>query len=497
MGNDHYDAVYIKDYIQTAGFCQSIAYSLLYEKVFDMKDVSEIVNTMLNSNTFIASNSNNSNNSLRDDHTRRKNSNRYYKSSKNKDVMIESEYKHMLETKITPFAFRVAKSLDPNIYRNIEYDTWIEMRKEMRLGSWYYGDGNLIRGTRCLLKSCEGTLQCYIQDLEKHNDQCVVYITSLAERRVVKYTDLNPEPDAKPWPLPYRFTTRSNTPTSLTNEVIPSNDLNNYSTNIMKDKKEIIKGQIAKGNKSNKKNQGKIGNRNVPALTLPIKTDLNDNNIKNFEGSPLHMQTPEQSFNESTILESQSSTSYQPQTFQQNQPSWIDQISDHQQLCSESTLYNISQDSLFPSPPEMPQWSIITENTPQETIPQPSPVVLLPHTAYSNYFDQQIHHSPLIPVTPLPSMPMYQPVYQNTPVTPLIYTTSQDGAAGGQEVLVMSPQTADSYSRMFPSGYNPPIDMSFLSPPYVFPPAGTPTGYYGAPIDAQGFVFPTPITPQK
>ena len=28
-----------------------------------------------------------------------------------------------------PFPFRVAKSLDPNIYRNIEYDTWHTEKK--------------------------------------------------------------------------------------------------------------------------------------------------------------------------------------------------------------------------------------------------------------------------------------------------------------------------------------------------------------------------------
>lgn len=28
-----------------------------------------------------------------------------------------------------PFPFKVAKALDPTIYRNIEYDTWIEIRR--------------------------------------------------------------------------------------------------------------------------------------------------------------------------------------------------------------------------------------------------------------------------------------------------------------------------------------------------------------------------------
>lgn len=30
---------------------------------------------------------------------------------------------------VAPFPYKVAKALDPNIYRNIEYDTWTEIRR--------------------------------------------------------------------------------------------------------------------------------------------------------------------------------------------------------------------------------------------------------------------------------------------------------------------------------------------------------------------------------
>lgn len=43
---------------------------------------------------------------------------------------------------ITPFPYKVAKALDPNMYRNIEFDSWNEMRKEMKLQNWYNGDSN-------------------------------------------------------------------------------------------------------------------------------------------------------------------------------------------------------------------------------------------------------------------------------------------------------------------------------------------------------------------
>lgn len=30
---------------------------------------------------------------------------------------------------VAPFPFKVAKALDPDMYRNIEYDTWLEVRR--------------------------------------------------------------------------------------------------------------------------------------------------------------------------------------------------------------------------------------------------------------------------------------------------------------------------------------------------------------------------------
>lgn len=37
--------------------------------------------------------------------------------------------KELLNYGITPFPYKVAKSLDPSIYRNVEYDTWNDQRK--------------------------------------------------------------------------------------------------------------------------------------------------------------------------------------------------------------------------------------------------------------------------------------------------------------------------------------------------------------------------------
>lgn len=37
--------------------------------------------------------------------------------------------KELLDNGITPFPYKVAKALDPDIYRNIEFDVWSELRR--------------------------------------------------------------------------------------------------------------------------------------------------------------------------------------------------------------------------------------------------------------------------------------------------------------------------------------------------------------------------------
>lgn len=53
------------------------------------------------------------------------------------DALLPERYtscvRQLLAEGITPFPYKVAKSLDPSIYRNVEYDTWSEYRKEQRM----------------------------------------------------------------------------------------------------------------------------------------------------------------------------------------------------------------------------------------------------------------------------------------------------------------------------------------------------------------------------
>ncbi|XP_056644408.1 protein ovarian tumor locus-like isoform X2 [Diorhabda sublineata] len=198
MDRDHYDVVYKKEHIEAAGFCQSIVYKTLYENVFGIAKVDEIVHNMLYDKGNIITQA-----ELMMEKKRLE--------SENKELTFEELQEKFnlknLALNIAPFPFKIAKALDPNIYRNIEYDSWGEMRREWRLGEWYHGDNKLILGTKCIYHDIRlnEKFDCYIQEMIKNENMCVIYLTKLAEKRTVKYTDLSPEDDAKPWPLPYRF----------------------------------------------------------------------------------------------------------------------------------------------------------------------------------------------------------------------------------------------------------------------------------------------------
>lgn len=45
--------------------------------------------------------------------------------------------RQLINVGITPFPYKVAKALDPDIYRNTEFDSWNDYRKEMRTKCLY------------------------------------------------------------------------------------------------------------------------------------------------------------------------------------------------------------------------------------------------------------------------------------------------------------------------------------------------------------------------
>lgn len=110
----------------------------MYEKIFDIANVSDIVNGMLYDKTYVISQTEQLtepkkskleiNNNLDfnlislDD---KENSKKGGSSGSSGATTLTATQ----QVKIAPFPFKVAKALDSTIYRNIEYDSWTEVRR--------------------------------------------------------------------------------------------------------------------------------------------------------------------------------------------------------------------------------------------------------------------------------------------------------------------------------------------------------------------------------
>ncbi|KNC26490.1 Protein ovarian tumor locus [Lucilia cuprina] len=260
----HFDSVFTSDYIQEAAICQSICYEILYKDLFKLPDVSFAVEQMLHGPTFenmdYRTETNEEGYSTRlhlsdgrsfeldlphntncilenyklchfhyinfprysDDLQRElKNANNCEEYDKNSLIIqrtaesfLPNKYvscvRQLLQEGITPFPYKVAKALDPNMYRNIEFDSWNEMRKELKLQNWYNGDANFKVGAKChvkLRKSEQDLYTCHIQEIAVDKGQCIVFVEQLGEKRLVPYENLTPLPpdQFKPWTVPYRL----------------------------------------------------------------------------------------------------------------------------------------------------------------------------------------------------------------------------------------------------------------------------------------------------
>uniref|UniRef100_A0A1B6CDN7 OTU domain-containing protein n=1 Tax=Clastoptera arizonana TaxID=38151 RepID=A0A1B6CDN7_9HEMI len=182
----HYDSVYTKQHINNAAFCQSIVYDLLYKGVFELQEVDYAVNKMLRDK------------SARFQHQRDASSflaTGFALRLEMRDSVVN--VKDLLNVGITPFPYKVAKSLDPDIYRNVEYDTWNDYRRSLRFGLTLWNNRELQVGVKCLVKiKPDRTCHAHIQEIQPNKGPVLVFVEELGEKLTVPYESLEllPQP---------------------------------------------------------------------------------------------------------------------------------------------------------------------------------------------------------------------------------------------------------------------------------------------------------------
>lgn len=196
QGN-HYDCVYRAPMLDSSAYCQSIIYGVLYKKVFELgEDVEVAVKKMLYDKAYFK-------------HKKNMTFEQWKESVRfgievnvlpEEEQASASEVATALANKIPPFPFKVAKALDPTIYRNVEFDVWNEAERE-RLRREHLVVPELGPGVKCLVRlintreeNYSASFQAHVQKMEPDRGPITVFIEKLGKMCTVPFESVDPLP---------------------------------------------------------------------------------------------------------------------------------------------------------------------------------------------------------------------------------------------------------------------------------------------------------------
>uniref|UniRef100_A0A914W735 Uncharacterized protein n=1 Tax=Plectus sambesii TaxID=2011161 RepID=A0A914W735_9BILA len=191
----YYDSVNMRSMHEKLGIAQSIVYEMLYEGVFGVskEQIAGAVKLIRNRP-----------HSFSVEHRARTRScatARLGSSSDPGSSELETSNEHGAAGESMdrpPFPFKVAKALDPAIYRNIEYDSWLEQRKgasiEMMLRNQAMtASSPFAPGMHCMLRDGPAIRHGIVQKILDDNGR-TVFFADKGEMRDLAVSDLRPLP---------------------------------------------------------------------------------------------------------------------------------------------------------------------------------------------------------------------------------------------------------------------------------------------------------------
>ncbi|XP_006023795.1 OTU domain-containing protein 4 isoform X1 [Alligator sinensis] len=198
---NHYDVVYPIEYAEKAALCQSVLYELLYHKVFGI-DVNKILEELHAPDVTEESNGSSeiSSESEADDNYKSKTA----AVSDMNGLKSRSGSKH-LKTNGNPTSFtlprKVVKSLNPSVYRNVEYEVWQQSKRDQQKRDFSIAAGMQYSvGDKCKVRlDHNGKLyNAHIQEVCSENGPVVVFVEELGAKHSVSLKSLKPLPQASP-----------------------------------------------------------------------------------------------------------------------------------------------------------------------------------------------------------------------------------------------------------------------------------------------------------
>ncbi|XP_035681098.1 putative bifunctional UDP-N-acetylglucosamine transferase and deubiquitinase ALG13 isoform X3 [Branchiostoma floridae] len=221
---NHYDSVYPKQFQIDAAMCQSLVYELLYKDVFKMDHDIAVVKDMLgNKQQKIRKDSTSESESSPSKNCGSDKPDSELEGSTELDVSTESdksrdnterpnekatqangavEYSKK-DGRRFPLPFKVAKALDPECYRNVEYDTWMDSKKEQQRQDMHLATMmQYAPGDKCQVR-LEGNVKYYmahVQEVQAESGPVTVFIEELGEKHTVPVKNLKPITQVPPVP---------------------------------------------------------------------------------------------------------------------------------------------------------------------------------------------------------------------------------------------------------------------------------------------------------
>ncbi|OXB75410.1 UNVERIFIED_CONTAM: hypothetical protein H355_010612 [Colinus virginianus] len=215
-GNGHYDSVYTKQFQANAAICQAVLYEILYKDVFlmDEEELRSAVEmfrsgSKKNRNSGCVESEDTNFDCLHEKVPRNPPGKRGDDWGGNDtDNPVEDKFRQGTEEAKTPenssrmpFPYKVLKALDPEIYRNVEFDVWLDSRKELQKTDYMVFAGRqYYLGDKCQVRLDPGGkyYNAHIQEVGQDGNTVTVFIEELAEKHTVPLASLKPVTQVAP-----------------------------------------------------------------------------------------------------------------------------------------------------------------------------------------------------------------------------------------------------------------------------------------------------------
>ncbi|XP_071614332.1 UDP-N-acetylglucosamine transferase subunit ALG13 [Heliangelus exortis] len=214
--NGHYDSVYTKQFQENAAICQAVLYEILYKNVFGM-DEEELRSAVevfrsgskKNRNSGSVGNEDANFDCLHEKVSQNPSEKRVDDWEGNDtDNPQEDKFKQGTEEEKppenpskVPVPYKVLKALDPEIYRNVEFDVWLDSRKELQKTDYMVFAGRqYYLGDKCQVRLEPGGkyYNAHIQEVGQDGSTLTVFVEELAEKHTVPLDNLKPVTQVAP-----------------------------------------------------------------------------------------------------------------------------------------------------------------------------------------------------------------------------------------------------------------------------------------------------------